>query len=109
MIGLSVCMFFLLLISISEHTAFFPAYIASAGASAALVSFYTGTVLRSALKGAVMAFLNILLYLYLYMALASEDMALLIGSLGLFVILAVIMLLTRKINWYEIGTGNRNC
>ena len=109
MIGLSVCMFFLLLISISEHTAFFPAYMASAGASAALVSFYTGTVLRSALKGAVMAFLNILLYLYLYMALASEDMALLIGSLGLFVILAVIMLLTRKINWYEIGTGNRNC
>jgi len=42
-------------------------------------------------------------YLFLYAALKSEDYALLIGSLGLFVILAGVMLLTRRIDWYGVG------
>ena len=103
MIGLTVCMFFLLLLTLSEHMDFGEAYLIAGFASAALVSFYTGAVFRSVIKGGLMALLNALLYLYLYMALASEDYALLIGSLGLFTILGGIMILTRRINWYEIG------
>lgn len=103
MIGLTVCMFFLLLLTLSEHMAFTSAYLIAALASAALISFYTGTVFHSPVKGAIMALIQMILYLYLYMALASEDYALLIGSLGLFAILGGVMLLTRKINWYEIG------
>ncbi|MDA3810336.1 MAG: cell envelope integrity protein CreD [Spirochaetaceae bacterium] len=103
MVGLTVCMFFLLLLTLSEHLDFNLAYLSAGFASAALVSFYTGAVFRSFLKGGLMAILNAFLYLYLNMALASEDYALLIGSLGLFIILTGIMILTRKINWYEIG------
>lgn len=103
MIGLAVCMFFLLLLTLSEHMNFALAYTTAGLASAVLVSFYTGAVFRNVIKGAIMALLNALLYLYLYMALASEDYALLIGSLGLFAMLGGIMILTRKINWYEIG------
>lgn len=103
MIGLTVCMFFLLLLTLSEHVSFVSAYLTASLSSAALVSFYTGAVLKSRTKGIIMAGINALLYLYLYMALSSEDYALLIGSLGLFTILTGIMMLTRKINWYEIG------
>jgi len=103
MIGLAVCMFFLLLLTLSEHMSFGQAYVFAGFASASLVSFYTGAVFRSIIKGGLMALLNALLYLYLYMALASEDYALLIGSLGLFTILGGVMIITRKINWYEIG------
>jgi inner membrane protein len=103
MIGLAVVMFFLLLLTFSEHMAFAAAYLIAAAGSTLLIAFYTGAVLSSPLKGGLMAALKGLLYLYLYMALASEDYALLIGSLGLFSILAGIMILTRKINWYELG------
>ncbi len=42
-------------------------------------------------------------YLFLYVLLLSEDYALLIGSLGLFLILAGIMIITRKVDWYKLG------
>ncbi|MBB6482268.1 cell envelope integrity protein CreD [Spirochaeta isovalerica] len=103
MIGLAVVIFFLLLLTFSEHMAFNTAYLVAAAGSALLISFYTGAVLKSPVKGGLMAGLMGLLYLYLYMALASEDYALLIGSLGLFIMLAGVMIFTRKINWYEIG------
>ena len=50
-----------------------------------------------------MAFVLAAGYLFLYAALKSEDYALLIGSLGLFVILAGVMILTRRIDWYKVG------
>jgi inner membrane protein len=103
MVGLTVCMFFLLLLTLSEHMDFNPAYFSAGLASSALISFYTGSLFKSVTKGLIMAIINAALYLYLFMALASEDYALLIGSLGLFAILAAVMMLTRKINWFEIG------
>lgn len=102
MVGFAISMFFLLLLSISEHLSFNIAYIISAGASTLMVSAYTGSVFKSMIKGGFMAGINIVLYLYLYMSLASEDYALLIGSLGLFIILALTMIITRKLNWYKI-------
>jgi len=103
MIGLTVVMFFLLLLTFSEQMAFNLAYLIAAAGSALLISFYTGAVLKSPVKGGLMAGLMGLMYLYLHTALASEDNALLIGSLGLFAMLAGVMIFTRKINWYEIG------
>ena len=100
--GFAISMFFLLLLSISEHLNFNISYLISAGASSLMVAAYTGSVFRSKIKGGLMAGINIVLYLYLYMSLASEDYALLIGSLGLFVILALTMIFTRKLNWYKL-------
>lgn len=102
LVGFAISMFFLLLLSISEHLNFNISYLISAVASSLLVAAYTGSVFRSKIKGGIMAGINIVLYLYLYMSLASEDYALLIGSLGLFAILALTMILTRKLNWYKL-------
>ncbi len=74
----------------------------SGGASTLLVAAYTGSVFKSMIKGGIMALISIGLYLYLFMSLISEDYALLIGSLGLFIILGLTMLLTRKLNWYKL-------
>ncbi len=102
LVGFAISMFFLLLLSVSEHIGFSISYLISAAASSLMVSAYTGSVFRSKIKGLFMAGLNIILYIYLYMSLVSEDYALLIGSLGLFVILAITMVITRKINWYKL-------
>lgn len=102
LVGFAISMFFLLLLSISEHLGFNISYLISAGASSLMVSTYTGSVFKSKIKGWFMAGINIVLYLYLYMSLASEDYALIIGSLGLFIILALTMIITRKLNWYKI-------
>lgn len=42
-----------------------------------------------------------MLYIFLYVVLQLEDIALLIGSVGLFIILGIIMFFSRKINWYK--------
>jgi inner membrane protein len=49
----------------------------------------------------LIAVIQIMLYVYFYVTLKSEDYALLMGSLGLFCVLAIVMYVTRKINWYE--------
>lgn len=107
MIGLAVCMFFLMLLTLSEHMAFSAAYFMAAAGSALLIAFYTGAILKNPIKGGIMAILEGVLYLYLYMALASEDYALLIGSIGLFAILAAVMIFTRKIDWYGLSKRRR--
>jgi inner membrane protein len=102
LVGFAISMFFLLLLAISEHLSFSISYLISAGVSSLMVSAYSGTVFRSKNKGSIMLGINIILYLYLYMSLVSEDYALIIGSLGLFIILALTMVITRKLNWYKL-------
>jgi inner membrane protein len=102
LVGFSISIFFLLLLSISEHLSFNISYLLAAAASSMLISTYTASVFKSLNKGVIMAGANIILYTYLFISLISEDYALLIGSIGLLVILSITMLVTRKLNWYKI-------
>ncbi len=70
-----------------------------------LLAVYLSAVLRSKARGAGFAGALTLLYAALYGLLVSEDNALVLGSLMLFVILAALMLITRKIDWYAPGAG----
>jgi inner membrane protein len=99
LIGLANCLFYLLLLSLSEIIGFGPAYASAALACSALAGAYSAAALRSK-KGLLMIPGLALLYTYLYVALRSEDYALLIGSLGLFALLAAAMYATRRIDWY---------
>jgi inner membrane protein len=99
LIGLANCIFYLLLLSLSEVIGFGWAYALAALACAGLCGTYTMATLRSK-RGLLMLPALGLLYAYLYVALSSEDYALLIGSLGLLALLAAAMALTRKIDWY---------
>jgi len=103
LVGLAVCLFYLLLVSVSEHLSFDWSYLLAGVATTALITFYSSAVLAARRRTWIMSLVLASGYLFLYAALKSEDYALLIGSLGLFVILAGVMVLTRRINWYSVG------
>ncbi len=101
--GAALALFFLLLVSLSEHLPFAAAYIVASGACVALIAFYVGHVLRSSISGVVFGGLLATLYGCLYAILQSEDYALLLGAILLFVALAIVMIMTRRIDWYHIS------
>jgi inner membrane protein len=106
LVGLALAVFFLLVISLSEHLAFAWAYLIAATACIALLGYYLSDVLKSRLRGFAFAAMFTLLYGVLYGLLLSEDNALVMGSLVLFAALAAIMVLTRKVDWYELRTDS---
>lgn len=101
LVGLALAIFFLLLLGLSEHIAFRWAYVASAAACIGLQAVYVSGVLRSRWRAGVFAGLLTGLYGALYSLLVSEDNALLMGSLLLFGVLATVMVVTRRVDWYE--------
>ncbi|MBS1198391.1 MAG: inner rane CreD family protein [Proteobacteria bacterium] len=103
MVGLAQALFFLLVLSLSEHIAFSLAYLAAASASVGLIGFYLAFVMQSARRGIVFGGVLGLLFAALYGLLVSEDIALMLGSLLLFGLLATAMILTRRFDWYRLG------
>ena len=103
LVGLALSIFFLLLVSLSEHVAFALAYALASAACVGLIGYYLCHVLGSVLRGGGFALMLGALYAALYGLLISEDNALLMGSLLLFAILAAIMIATRKVDWYRAG------
>lgn len=103
LVGVALAFFYLLLLSLSEHIGFALAYLLSAGACVALIGFYVCHVLRSLGHGLSFAAGLAALYGLLYGLLSAEDYALLMGSLLLFSLLGVFMVLTRKLDWYGVG------
>ncbi|MEO6078503.1 MAG: cell envelope integrity protein CreD [Steroidobacteraceae bacterium] len=103
LVGLSLAMFFLLLLSFSEHIGFAAAYAVSATACVGLIAFYVRYVLASRAHAAAFGGALAALYGLLYGILSSEDYALLMGSLLVFGLLGAVMVLTRKVNWARVG------
>jgi inner membrane protein len=103
LVGLALAIFFLLLLSLSEHIAFALAYLIASIACIGLLGFYLSHVLRSRARGLGFAAMLATLYAALYGLLVSEDNALVLGSGLLFLILAAIMVVTRKVDWYALG------
>lgn len=106
LVGLALAMFFLLLLSLSEHLAFPLAYLFATSACVILIGFYLSAVLRSALRGLSAGALLAGLFASLYGLLESEDNALMLGSLLMFVLLALAMVTTRRLDWYAFGQGS---
>ena len=104
LLGAGMCVFYLLELSLAEHIGFIPAYIIASAAVVGLIGVYSTVVLDSNRRALIVGVITAGLYGYLYILLRSQDYALLIGSIGLFVVIATIMYLTRKINWYEPKT-----
>jgi inner membrane protein len=101
LVGAGIVLFYLLLLSLSEHLPFPAAYfIASAGVVGVVAGFTHGVFGTVNVTADVTAIL-VVLYVFLYTLLRLEDYALLLGSLGLFIALSLIMYLTRKIDWYS--------
>jgi inner membrane protein len=103
LIGIGLVLFYALPLSISEHLAFPIAHAVAAGATVGLLIFYLWSVFNQVRQTVFFGVMFTVLYQFLFVILQSEEYALLIGSMGLFTLLGVIMFLTRKIDWYAIG------
>lgn len=106
LVALSITLFFLLLLALSEKIAFGLAYAIATGASVLLLTVYFSAVLGGARRGLGLGFFVTLLYGALYGLLLSEDNALLLGSILLFGVLAFLMVATRKVDWYALGAAS---
>ena len=102
-VGLAQAIFFLLLLSLSEHIGFGWAYLLASGVTVGLITFYLFGILKGAGRGLVFGGLLAFLYVVLYGLLQSEDHALVAGSVLLFGLLALVMVVTRKIDWYALS------
>jgi len=107
LVGLALALFFLLLLSFSEHIGFAAAYVFSAVACVGLIAYYVSHVLGSRTHGAGFGGALAVLYALLYAILGSEDYALLTGSMLVFGLLALVMVLTRRVNWSGFGATDR--
>jgi inner membrane protein len=102
LVGLALSLFFLLLLSLSEHLPFEQAYAAASTACAVLLGTYAASMLGRRVAGALFGLGIALLYGLLYVLLQMEQNALVIGSVMLFAALATVMMLTRRIDWYAL-------
>ena len=100
-VGAAVSIFFLLLVSLSEHLAFSTAYALAATACVLLLTWYASHMLHSWRSDLPFGAGIATLYGLLYVLLQLEQTALLVGAVALFGVLALLMVLTRKVNWYE--------
>jgi inner membrane protein len=105
LVGFAICLFYVLLLSISEHLKFDSAYLIGCICILALVTLYAKNIFKNNQLTSVFSALLALLYGFFYSLMQLEDYSLLLGSIGLFIILAVIMYLTRKVDWYGISSG----
>jgi inner membrane protein len=105
LVGAALCIFYLLLLSLAEQIGFTPAYLISAAATTVLIASYSRFALGSRRSTAQVGAGLAALYGFLYVLLRQEDYALLIGSIALFAILAGVMYLTRKVDWYAAGSA----
>ena len=102
LVGSALAVFFLLLVSLTEHIAFAWAYLAASAACTTLLTFYASFVLRGARAGAVFGAAIAALYGALYLLLQMEQSALMLGSLLLFAVLGAVMVATRRVDWYAL-------
>jgi inner membrane protein len=99
MIGIALIMFYTLLISITEHSSFSFAYLVAGASVIIMISLYSISILKDTKFPTFIGISLSVLYTFIYVIIQLEDYALLVGSIGLFLILAAVMYFSRKIEW----------
>ena len=103
LVGISLIIFYTLLLSISEHLAFNLAFILSAIATLLMITGYVQAILKSKNLTFLISGILIILYGFIFIIIQLQDYALLIGSIGIFIILGLVMYFSRKIDWYNLN------
>jgi inner membrane protein len=98
-LGLGLGLFYLLLLALSEHIGFNYAYLSAASATTLLITGYCKAVMRSWRRASLAAGVIALMYGFLFLLLSRQQSSLLIGAIGLFVLLSIIMYMTRHLDW----------
>lgn len=99
LVGFAICVNFVLLLSLSEYLGFDIAYFISSGATILLITFFVNSFLKSFGFTFKITLMLILLYTFIYSVLQLKEHALLVGSIGLFIIVAILMYYSKNIEW----------
>ena len=105
LVGLALVIFYTLLLSISEFVLFDVAYLIAASATVLLITLYAKSHFKIWKVASVFAGVLGMLYSFIFVLISLEDTSLLVGSIGLFAVLALVMYASRKINWYDPSFG----
>jgi inner membrane protein len=108
LIGISLVLFYSLLLSTSEYINYYISYAISAILTILLISGYVRAILKSNKLTLLMSLMLVILYSFIFIIIQLQDSALLVGSLGIFIILAVVMFLSRKIDWQNLTNSSNN-
>ncbi|MFC1616552.1 cell envelope integrity protein CreD [Patescibacteria group bacterium] len=100
LIGFALIIFYTLLLSLAEYIKYAHAYLIASLSIIAMVTLFTRSVMKSWRIGFVSGAILAALYGFVYVLLQMQDLTLLIGSVGLFMILAGVMYVSRRIDWY---------
>jgi inner membrane protein len=106
MVGAALCLFYLLLLSISEFIGFSWAYLVAAVAATGLITWYCRFFLGGGARTLMISAGLAGVYTFLYITLRQQDYALLMGAIALFIVLAIVMYVTRKVDWYARDAGS---
>ena len=101
LVGFALCLFYTLLLSFSEYIGFASAYAVAAIATIGLITWYVGSMLRSGKTSVFIGAQLSVQYGFVYTLIQLQDYALLMGSVGLFITLALVMYFSRKIKWQQ--------
>lgn len=101
LVGIALCVFYTLLISISEHLGFTKAYIIASVATVSMVSLYTASIVKKLTVTIFNTATLAALYFFVFILLQEQDYALLMGSVGLFLTLGLVMYFSKRIIWYQ--------
>ncbi|MDD3052151.1 MAG: cell envelope integrity protein CreD, partial [Candidatus Cloacimonetes bacterium] len=107
LVGFAILIFYSLLLSLTEYLSFKFAYLIAVFAIVSMITLYTHSIVPEKKITAIISSILIILYGYLYVILQLQDFALLMGNIGLFIILAIVMFITRKIDWYSLSRGEK--
>lgn len=106
LVGLAILLFFTLLLAITEYVNFNIAYLISSLATVLMIFLYSRTVLKKTRLAILATGILAAIYIFIFTIIQLQDYSLLVGSIGLFIILAVVMFVSRKIDWY--GNGEKD-
>ncbi len=106
LVGIALIVFYTLLLSFSEHMLFNIAYLLSSVLTIGLITWYVKVILKKWNLTLLMSGILMILYSFIFTIIQIQDYTLLIGSIGVFIILALVMYLSRKIDWGEKKESN---
>jgi inner membrane protein len=99
LIGLALILFYTLLLSFSEYIGFNPAYGVASLCTIGLITWFVKGILQSSKLSTILSIVLVLVYSYVFSILQLQDYSLLLGSVGLFFTLAIIMYFSRRLQW----------
>ena len=108
LVGLSLVMFYLVLLALSEHVGFTPAWVAASLIGAVINGVYLQAVLKGWRNSLLFVAALLLLDGVMWLLLRSEDSALLLGTGVLLLALCALMFLTRRVDWYALSLPQSN-